>query len=51
MLFLVQGPFCTLQAKLKLDPAYPRRLTSSQKSLADVSGICKVNATVLLDQR
>lgn len=53
MLFLGQGPFHTLQAKLKLDPAYPRRLTSSQvksKSLADMFGIFQVDSTILLDQ-
>lgn len=53
MLFLGQGPFCTLLAKVKLDPAY-QGLTPSQvkrKSLADVFGIFQVDATALLDQR
>lgn len=54
MFFLGQGPFCTLLAKVKLDPTYQRRLTPSQvkrESLADVFGICQVDATALLDQR
>lgn len=54
VLFLGQGPFCTLLAKVKLDLASQRGLTSSQvkrESLADVFGIFQVDATALLDQR